>query len=279
MTQNTGRRAHVIVLGNEKGGSGKSTTAMHIIISLLRNNFEVGSIDLDARQATLSRYIENRRLYTEEKGITLPMSSHHIVPRSKLLVVEDQQKDERERFTQSLDDMCHLNDFVVIDCPGSDSYLSRIAHAQADTLVTPMNDSFVDLDLLGRVDFETNKVTKPSFYAELVWDSRKHRAMEKRQTIDWVVMRNRMSSLDAHNKRRVHDALLQLEKRIGFRMLDGLGERVIYRELFLRGLTLLDFGDPQIDEDMTMSHVAARQELRRLMEALQLPHWNQQAVA
>lgn len=273
MSQRSMSGGHVIVLGNEKGGSGKSTTAMHIIVSLLKSGFKVASIDLDSRQASLSRYVENRRLYGQQKGIDLPVPTHQVVPRSSLPDVQEQQVDERERFMTLLNEMRAQHDFVVIDCPGSDSYLSRIAHSRADTLVTPMNDSFVDLDLLGRVEPDTNKVVRPSLYSELVWESRKQRAIEERATIDWIVMRNRTSSLDAHNKRRVHEALVQLEKRINFRQLAGLGERVIYRELFLRGLTLLDFGDGQLDEGMTMSHVAARQELRHMMDGLQLPGW------
>src|SRR5690606_15270310 len=126
-----------------------------------------------------------------------------------------------------------------------DSHLSRLAHSYADTLLTPLNDSFVDLDVLARVDPDTYRIVRPSHYSELVWESRKLKALRNRGNIDWVVMRNRMSSLDAHNKRRVHDALMELEKRIGFRSLPGLGERVIYRELFLQGLTLYDFDNPE----------------------------------
>jgi chromosome partitioning protein len=54
-------RPYVIVVGNEKGGSGKSTAAMHLIVALAKLDFKLGSIDLDARQSSLSRYIANRR--------------------------------------------------------------------------------------------------------------------------------------------------------------------------------------------------------------------------
>lgn len=262
--------ARVIVLGNEKGGSGKSTTAMHVIVGLLSDGYSVGSIDIDSRQGSLSRYLENRRKYCEAQGLRLPMSSHHVVPRSNLDSAEEQRQDETARLLQSLTDLAANNDFVVIDCPGSDSHLSRVAHTYADILLTPLNDSFVDLDVLARVDPETYRVQRPSHYSELVWESRKVKALRSRGSIDWVVMRNRMSNLDAHNKRRVGEALDELEKRIGFRSLPGLSERVIYRELFLQGLTLYDFDNPEIKRDMTMSHVAARQELRRLSEGLNL---------
>jgi chromosome partitioning protein len=264
-------KAHIVVLGNEKGGSGKSTTAMHVIASLLVQGYSVGSIDVDARQGSLSRYLENRRVYGEKHELRLLQPRHHMVPPSNHDSIPDREKEETERFLQSLEDLSSLNDFVVVDCPGSDSHLSRLAHSHADTLITPLNDSFVDLDVLARVDWETNNIVRLSHYSELVWESKKMRALRDRGSIDWVVMRNRMSHLDAHNKRKVHDALVQLEKRVGFRAAAGLGERVIYRELFLQGLTLLDFKSTGVEREMTMSHVAARQELRHLIDSLQLP--------
>lgn len=268
---NGAKQAHVIVLGNEKGGSGKSTTAMHVIASLMVQGYDVGSIDVDARQGSLTRYLENRRAYAERNDARLLQPRHHVVPASRADSVTARENEETERFLQSVADLSSLNQFVVIDCPGTDSHLSRLAHSHADTLITPLNDSFVDLDVLARVDWETNEVKRLSHYSELVWESKKLRAQRDRGSIDWIVMRNRMSSLDAHNKRRVHDALVQLEQRVGFRAAAGLGERVIYRELFLQGLTLLDFRKTGVERDMTMSHVAARQELRHLIDSLDLP--------
>jgi chromosome partitioning protein len=131
-----------------------------------------------------------------------------------------------------------------------------------------MNDSFVDLDLIGQVDAETFKVKKPSFYAELIWDLRKVRAKSDGGTVDWVVLRNRLQHLEAHNMRRVGAALDELSKRVGFRVIPGLGERVIYRELFPQGLTLLDI---ESLERVGLSHIAARQELREMVAGLALP--------
>jgi len=93
--------------------------------------------------------------------------------------------------------------------------------------------------------------------------------------VDWVVMRNRLSSLAARNKRDMGTVIEALAKRIGFRTATGLSERVIYRELFLSGLTLLDLkrgaSGGKTGPSMTMSHVAARQEVRDLVAALNLP--------
>ena len=109
---------------------------------------------------------------------------------------------------------------------------------------------------------------RPSFYAEMIWEARKQRARADGGTVDWVVLRNRLSSLEARNMRRVGNALDELAKRVGFRVIAGLTERVIYRELFPRGLTLLDIA---VMDDASMSHIAARSELRSLVDSLALP--------
>ena len=166
-----------------------------------------------------------------------------------------------------LDPVC---DFVVIDCPGSHTRLSQVAHSLADTLITPLNDSFIDFDLLARIDPETSKVTGPSIYSEMVWSARQLRARAGLKPIDWLVLRNRMSSQQAHNKRKVGEALEQLSKRIGFRVAPGFSERVIFRELFPRGMTLLDLRDLGV-ENLNISNIAARQELRDLVRDLNLP--------
>ncbi|MCC3860474.1 division plane positioning ATPase MipZ [Pseudemcibacter aquimaris] len=266
-------KAHVIVVGNEKGGSGKSTTAMHVIVSLLRKGFKISVIDLDSRQKSLARYLENRLKYSEKNELDLAIPDVYVLSRSLNGDVDNMMYEDTKNFSELMEELHEGSDFILIDCPGSDSNLSRLAHASADTLITPINDSFVDLDLLASVDQDTYKVDKLSLYSEMVWDARKHRAATDRGTIDWVVMRNRTSALDAKNKRRVNAALKELQKRISFRYIQGLGERVIYRELFPKGLTLVDLRDTK--EKMTMSHVAARQELRRLMGDLDLPEWDE----
>ncbi|WP_373064706.1 division plane positioning ATPase MipZ [Zavarzinia sp.] len=262
-----GRRAHIIVLGNEKGGSGKSTSAMHLVVALLEQGRKVATIDLDGRQRTLTRYLENRAKAVAE-GMDLLMPSFAVVTRSELPDFQQAQADERTRFLSVLEDYVDRHDVVIIDCPGSDSFLSRLAHGCADTLLTPMNDSFIDLDLIARIDQNDHSILGPSLYAELVWEMRKRRARTG-GTIDWLVMRNRVSHLDARNKRRVSEVLAKLAKRIGFRVVAGLSERVTYRELFLQGLTMLDLG--RTGSSLTMSEVAARQEVRTLVASLDLP--------
>jgi chromosome partitioning protein len=256
--------AYIIVVGNEKGGSGKSTTCMHVATALVRSGHRVGALDLDLRQRSFGRYLENRRAYLARAGLSLPMPDLRDLPPASADATPDQ------RLAATVEAMLPRSDFIVIDCPGSHTRLSQVAHTMADTLITPMNDSFVDFDLLARVDPVTGQVTGPSIYAEMVWSARQLRAQAGLKPIDWVVVRNRLGAQAMHNKKKVGAALEDLSRRIGFRVLSGFSERVIFRELFPRGLTLLDLKDTGVDQ-LNLSNIAARQELRDLMAGLRLP--------
>lgn len=270
--------AHLIVLGNEKGGSGKSTTAMHLVTALVRAGHAVGALDLDLRQKSLFRYLDNREDYMRRHGLPLPMPRRIALEASGLDSRAAAEDEERDRLNAALAELRAACAFIVIDCPGSYSAYARLAHAEADTLITPMNDSLVDFDLLARLDPATGRVRGPSVYAEMVWKARQARAAAGRGPMDWVVLRNRMSPLDAKNKRRVAGALAELATRIGFRLLPGFSERVVFRELFLSGLTLLDLRESD-QTSMTMSNIAARQEVRELVKALDLPRAAANATA
>ncbi len=274
MSTSETRKAYVVVLGNEKGGTGKSTAAMHIITNLLRQNYKVASIDVDARQGTLSRYVENRRLRAAKTGEDLALPEHEAIFKSSLPSVEEAEAEEKEKIFSAISRF-QSYDYIVIDTPGSDSYLSRLAHSFADTLITPLNDSFIDLDMLVRVSADSLDILKPSTYSEMVWDQKKQRAIRDGGSIDWIVMRNRLSSIHSRNKEEMERVLSALAKRIGFRLISGFGERVIFRELFLSGLTLLDMRESNLP--LSLSHVAAKQELANLMELIQLPSQNQRS--
>jgi chromosome partitioning protein len=263
--------AHVIVVGNEKGGAGKSTVAIHLAVALMRMGKTVGVIDLDLRQATLTRYLENRRRWAQRRSVALPIPVEKFLPTPSARSLDDVEAEEQAAWADALAALKAQCDFIIVDAPGGDTHYARLAHASADTIVTPINDSFVDFALLADVDPETFEVGRPSVYAAMVWECRKQKARTERRTIDWVVMRNRISMLDALNKRRVWDGLKKLSERIGFRLAPGFCERVIYRELFPAGLTLLDLTESGSKAPFTMSHVAARQELRELIIILKLP--------
>lgn len=262
--------AHIIVVGNEKGGSGKSTTTMHLATALARMGHRVGGLDLDLRQTSFGRYIENRQAFCRREGIDLPTPIYLPLPEIDPSTIAEGQNVYDLRLDAAVTELESRVDYLLIDCPGSHTRLSQVAHSLADTLVTPLNDSFVDFDLLARHDPDSGTITGPSVYSEMVWHSRQLRAQAGLKPIDWIVLRNRMGSQQMHNKKKVGDALDELSRRIGFRVAPGFAERVIFRELFPKGLTLLDLRDIGVGS-MSMSNIAARQEVRDLLAELRLP--------
>jgi chromosome partitioning protein len=266
------RSAHVVVLGNEKGGSGKSTTALHIAVALLKAGQRVATIDLDSRQKSFTHYIENRRDWAERARITLEQPTHFCVERGESNSLEANEAQEFASFSAAIGNIERSHDVVVIDTPGNDTYLMRLAHSMADTLVTPLNDSFLDFDVLATLDPTNFGVTGESHYAEMVREARRQRRLVDGQVTDWIVVRNRLSTISSRNKRLVGGGLTELSKRMSFRCVDGFAERVVYREFFPRGLTALD----DLDETVlgtrpNLSHVTAREEVVALLNTLHLP--------
>lgn len=264
--------AHVIVCGNEKGGSGKTTTAMHLAVALLRSGFKVATVDLDSRQLSLTRYVENRRRWAAKQQLDLPMMTHFHVPASEHDSVAANENAEYEALADGLAEVEARHDFVVVDTPGSNTYLNRLAHMLADTLVTPMNDSFIDMDVLAKINPESYDIEEMSQYALSVRDARRERRATEQGILDWVVVRNRIAQITSRNEQRIQDTLRRLSHTLGFRLADGIGERVIFRELFPIGLTALDdFDEYVLGTKPTLSHLSARQETRQLIAALRLP--------
>jgi chromosome partitioning protein len=269
------RPAHVIVLGNEKGGSGKSTTAMHVIVALLKDGARVASIDTDGRQRSLTRYVENRATWAQRSGVELELPTHFTVPRGEGELIADVEDREFRAFAEAVSRTEYGFDYVVVDTAGSNTYLMRVSHAMADTLITPINDSFIDFDVLGRIDPTTFEVVAPSHYAELVLEARRQRQLIDQRTTDWVVVRNRLTHLETRNRRKIESGVEQLAGKIGFRVTTGISERVVYRELFPRGLTALDaLNQRLLGGEPTLSHLSAREEIRGLIASLNLPSRN-----
>jgi chromosome partitioning protein len=263
--------AHIIIVGNEKGGAGKSTVSMHLATALSRMGHRVGALDLDLRQKTFARYLENRVAFCTREGHALATPLYRDLPEINDADVPDGENAFDRRLSLAVTSLEPECDFILIDCPGSHTRLSQVAHSLADTLVTPLNDSYIDFDLLARSDPETNKILGPSVYSEMVWNARQLRAQAGLKPIDWVVLRNRLGAQNMHNKKKIGQAMIDLSKRIGFRVSPGFSERVIFRELFPRGLTLLDLKDVGVKNALNISNVAARQEVRDLLKTLELP--------
>ena len=263
---------HVIVLGNEKGGSGKSTTAFHLAINLLYEGYKVASIDVDSRQQTLTHYVRNRRDWAKSRGLQLPHTTHFHLPVSRGDSLKANHKVEFDLFRQAVGEVEHDADFLIIDTPGFDTNLTRLAHSLADTLVTPVNDSLIDLNVMAQIDPVTGEPREMSHYARLVQRARSERLAVDGRTFDWVLMRNRISMLSSRNMRQVQTMLERIALRLGCRVADGIAERVIFRSLFASGLTVFD----PLEEDMlgglpSASHVSARHEYGNLVDALHLP--------
>ena len=264
--------AHVVVLGNEKGGSGKSTTALHIAVALLKAGQRVATIDLDSRQQSFTHYIENRRAWAARARVNLEMPTHYCVARADGNSVEANEAQEFANFSKAISAIEHSHDVVVVDTPGNDTYLMRLAHSMADTLVTPLNDSFVDFDVLATLDPTNFTVTGESHYAEMVREARRQRRLVDGRLTDWIVVRNRLATLGSRNKRLVGEGIAELAKRMGFRSVDGFAERVVYREFFPRGLTALDdLDEATLGTRPNMSHLTAREEVITLLNSLRLP--------
>ncbi|WP_425990104.1 division plane positioning ATPase MipZ [Brevundimonas sp. TWP2-3-2] len=260
----------VIVVGNEKGGAGKSTLAIHIVCGLLHAGRRVAILDLDLRQRSMSHFFAHRAAWTAANGVTLPMPIEPDLGDGKALARAD-ETEQLSRFEAAFAE-AQAAEVILIDTPGGDTALSRAAHARADQIVTPMNDSFVDFDMLGTVDPVTLDLLKPSTYSESVWEARKHRAISegRHAAIDWVIITNRMAVAEARNRRRLEEKMQKLAKRVGFRVGPGLRDRVIYRELFPFGLTVADLSNEVRPVAVSLAHVAARQEMRNLMQSLGL---------
>ncbi len=264
--------AYVIVCGNEKGGSGKTTTAMHLAVALLMGGHRVATIDLDSRQLSFTRYVENRIAWNKRKGLDMRVPDHYRLQKAAGDSINDNESVELARFQEILREVEHTHDFILIDTPGHDGFAMRLAHSMADTLVTPINDSYVDFDVLARIDPATGEVIDLSHYANMVRDARRHRRVVDNGLLDWVVVRNRLAPLASRNRRNMNDSLKDLAMRLGCRLAEGISERVAFREFFPIGMTALDdLSEESLGVGPTLSHLAARQEVRSLLSMLRLP--------
>jgi chromosome partitioning protein len=227
-------------------------------------------MDLDLRQKSMARFFSNRRAWAAGNNAVIPHPLERSLSEDDKALADADATEILARFEEAFAGALAEAEVIVIDTPGADTAPSRAAHAKADLLVTPINDSFVDFDMLGHVDPVTLDLTQPSLYSQTVWESRKRKMVEERRSLDWLVLRNRLATTEARNRKRLDERLQALSRRVGFRIGPGLRDRVIYRELFPFGLTIADLSSTVRPVAVSLSHVAARQELRAIIQALGL---------
>ena len=263
MTESNQKKAHIIVVSNEKGGTGKSTLSMHLAVKLMQEGFKVATIDLDGRQGTLSKYIENRINFCSANNIDLPIPEHFrfsLEPNHYLIPAA------REKVGFQIYELSNQVDAIIIDTPGTKNYLFEEAHKYADTLITPISDSMVDVSVIADIDYTKEKITNPGPYAEYIWETKKYLASQGKAYLNWIVVGNKFSNINSRNKNLVFTYLKKIARMYGYRFLEGMKDRTIYKELFLEGLTVLDMSHPQLRLKMSISHLAAKHEIRTLAE-------------
>jgi chromosome partitioning protein len=240
---------------------------MHLAVALLKLGQRVGTIDLDSNQRGLTRYIENRRIWANYRGIELELPLHRFVRSAEGAKPQDHEANELAAFEEAVSNVKDAVGFLVIDTPSTDTYLMRLAHLVADTLLTPVNDSFLDLTTLAAIDPVTHEVTGSGHYAELVRQVRRRRRGFDQGRADWIIIRNRPA-----RRRLVYHCCAELATRLGFRDVQGCAERIVYRQLFPAGLTTLDTLDKAtLGARPSRSHQLAQQEMRNLIGFLNLP--------
>ncbi len=284
---------HVVVIGNQKGGSGKSTFAMHIIVALLKAGKRVACFDLDLNQQTLTRYLANRREWDKRHDRKLEMPDHYPVKerdaygtaRNLKQFIAQFKKDRRahkdnfldssglshsadlQQFISQLKEIGRADkyDFIVIDTPSGVQHLSLIAHGMADTLITPLNDSFFDLDVLVAME-SSDLEPQLSAYANMVWSALEARSKVSGRATDWIIVRNRLEPAESNNQRQISLVLDVLQRKLGFRIARGLLERPAYREFFAAGLTVFDFTEAsESAAESGRTHSLARLEVESLI--------------
>jgi chromosome partitioning protein len=242
---------------------------MHLAIALIKSGQCVATIDLDTRQKSLTHFVENRRAWAMQIGRDLEIPEHFSFGKVHHPTAEDEAAGCKA-LTDAIDALGRRCVVVVIDTPGHDNYLMRRAHSLANILITPLNDSFVDLDVLGAVDPRTFDVTGTSHYSQMVQATRRQRQLDQGAT-EWIVLRNRLSTLSSRNNALVGRGLQELSRWLDFRCIEGLAERMIFRELYPRGLTAVDdIDDITLGTRPTMSHVTARLEMQNLLGCILL---------
>ena len=249
--------AHLVVFANEKGGVGKSTLAFHCALALAHLGKRVLAIDCDRRQQTLRHLLEARDGTMRALKVDLPRPSHAVLDKqSGALLLQEIERLGRD---------C---DFILIDLPGHDSPVARRAIALANTIVTPVNCSPADIHGLGSVNPVNHQLRKAAPFAELIVAMRAERIVSGLDPFDWVVVKNRIRRCELRLILSADRDLATMARDLGFRFINGLTERLIYRELLPFGLS---HSDLRLIPGLGRTRSVHALELQQLLEGLDLP--------
>lgn len=262
------RPGRIIVFSNLKGGTGKSTTALSVIVGLLRQGKSVASLDLDMDQEALSRYLFNRTRFAKLTKLRIGMPDHHRFTQIDPGGNGAELSTRLDKLSELIDKLVAENDYLVIDCPSLDNPLTRAVTARADVLTSPVNESFLDIDVIGEVRGSPPTVTRVGPFAEIIGAEMQRRREEGIAPLEWIVVRNRRNPSATRHTAAIGTVLDELARNLSFRVTDGFVDRLIFRELFLVGLSILDLrkDDPLIAGNS--SHKSAYEEASDLLQSV-----------
>ncbi len=237
-----------------KGGVGKTSLAAAAATAAQEAGFATAVLDLDGSGTGLDAFVARRR----EAGLIAPRS---ITPPTRSFLNAANSRRATEEMDAAVERALDAGaDCLVVDTSsGRDAlWMNAAAILASNVLVTPVTDSPIDLQmLLGRGAAQS--------VADFVEAAAGYRG---RQSLRWIVARNRRGHLHTRLSDRIGADLNEAADRIGFEIVEGLRERVGYREMFEDGWSPLD--PPRTNQALGMSVLSARSEMRMLLSALEL---------
>ena len=154
--------ARILAIANQKGGVGKTTTAVNLAAALATTPRRVLLVDLDPQgNATMASGVDKRELEasmcevlfeeaTADAAIVKTQEGYDLLPTNiDLTAAEIRLMDEsqrEQRLKNALDTVRDRYDYILIDCPPSLSLLTLNALAAADGVIVPMQCEYFALE-------------------------------------------------------------------------------------------------------------------------------------